>query len=204
MNTMLAGTGIACVIGAVVGGGLKGFGLEIPLLQSIRRQALLAFIGIVLLAASVAPDFTGLFPHSDAGQNAAEPVTNQPESVATSNGHEDAANAVQTPPAKQPAQPVVKPPAAAVAASLPQLPNIPPAAGDDPDVAALTSQFEGLNNRMKVAIAHGQTPDCEVSLKRMDSVQANLAGHLIGYGVQYVPDFRKSPPPPDPCLGVGP
>jgi hypothetical protein len=37
--------GLACVIGAVVGGGLKAFGIELPLLASRVRQILLAVMG---------------------------------------------------------------------------------------------------------------------------------------------------------------
>jgi len=46
-NTLLTAA-IACVMGAIVGGGLKAFGIEVPLLSSRKRQILLAFLGIVL------------------------------------------------------------------------------------------------------------------------------------------------------------
>lgn len=41
--------GLACIIAAIVGGGLKIFGIEIPLLTSVRRQAILAGLGAVLV-----------------------------------------------------------------------------------------------------------------------------------------------------------
>jgi hypothetical protein len=44
--------GLTCIIAAIVGGGLKAFGIEIGALQSVRRQALLAGFGAVLIAAS--------------------------------------------------------------------------------------------------------------------------------------------------------
>lgn len=50
MNTTLLCAGLACVMGAIVGGGLKAFGIEFPVLQSGRRQALLAAFGVILLA----------------------------------------------------------------------------------------------------------------------------------------------------------
>jgi hypothetical protein len=52
MNTILLGTGLGCVIAAIVGGGFEGFGIKIPLLQSLRRQTLLGTIGVALLAAA--------------------------------------------------------------------------------------------------------------------------------------------------------
>ncbi|MGH8885731.1 MAG: FG-GAP repeat domain-containing protein [Egibacteraceae bacterium] len=42
--------GLVCVIAAIVGGGLKLSGIEIPVLMSVRRQLLLASLGIALMA----------------------------------------------------------------------------------------------------------------------------------------------------------
>ncbi|HEY8201417.1 MAG TPA: hypothetical protein VII47_08685 [Actinomycetota bacterium] len=42
--------GLACIIGAIVGGGLKLMGIEIPLFTSVRRQILLAGLGVALVA----------------------------------------------------------------------------------------------------------------------------------------------------------
>jgi hypothetical protein len=53
MNNTLFGTGIGCMIAAIVGGGLRAFGLEIPVLNSVRRQILLAFFGILLVVISL-------------------------------------------------------------------------------------------------------------------------------------------------------
>lgn len=41
--------GVVCVIGAIVGGGLKALGIVIPVITSIRRQVLLGTAGVVLL-----------------------------------------------------------------------------------------------------------------------------------------------------------
>jgi hypothetical protein len=41
--------GIVCVIAAVVGGGLKAFGTELPIIGSVARQFLLATIGAGLI-----------------------------------------------------------------------------------------------------------------------------------------------------------
>jgi hypothetical protein len=50
MQSILTTTGIACVIAAIIGGGLKAFGLEFPVLQSTRRQWLIGLLGAVLVA----------------------------------------------------------------------------------------------------------------------------------------------------------
>ena len=50
MNVTLLFAGVACVIAAIVGGGLKAFGIEVPLLQSLKRQIILALFGLVLLS----------------------------------------------------------------------------------------------------------------------------------------------------------
>ena len=55
MNTTLLLTGLACVIAAAIGGGLKAFGIEIPVLQSIKRQLILAALGIALIVAVSIP-----------------------------------------------------------------------------------------------------------------------------------------------------
>jgi hypothetical protein len=48
MATTLLTAGLACLIAAIVGGGLKAWGIEIPALQSLKRQVLLASLGIAL------------------------------------------------------------------------------------------------------------------------------------------------------------
>jgi hypothetical protein len=49
MNSTLLGAGLACIIAAIIGGGLKAFGIEIPVLQSRARQGLLGLFGLSLL-----------------------------------------------------------------------------------------------------------------------------------------------------------
>lgn len=46
---ILITAGVVAVLGSVVGGGLKGFGVEVPLLASVRRQAGLLVVGALLL-----------------------------------------------------------------------------------------------------------------------------------------------------------
>jgi hypothetical protein len=53
MKTTLITLGIVCIIAAIVGGGLKAFQIEIPLLNSIRRQLLLASFGLVLIVVTL-------------------------------------------------------------------------------------------------------------------------------------------------------
>ena len=59
MNNTLLGAGIGCMIAAIIGGGLRAFGLEIPVLNSVRRQILLGFFGILLVVASQMHPGTG-------------------------------------------------------------------------------------------------------------------------------------------------
>lgn len=42
--------GIVCVLAAIVGGGVKALGSELPVISNWRRQSLLAAFGIVLIA----------------------------------------------------------------------------------------------------------------------------------------------------------
>jgi hypothetical protein len=53
MDTTVLTTGLACIVAAIIGGGLKAFGLELPVLQSQRRQFLLAAFGFILLIAGL-------------------------------------------------------------------------------------------------------------------------------------------------------
>lgn len=49
MENTLFGVGAGCIIAAVIGGGLKAFGMEIPLFNSIKRQVLLGLFGLILI-----------------------------------------------------------------------------------------------------------------------------------------------------------
>ena len=73
MSATLLTAGIACLIAAIVGGGLKAFGIEIPPLQSRIRQAALAGVGMLLLFFSLMPTFPP----------AATPSPNSPAQTAT-------------------------------------------------------------------------------------------------------------------------
>ena len=42
--------GIACTIAAIVGGGFKGMGVEIPVIHTLRRQLVLAAVGLTLIS----------------------------------------------------------------------------------------------------------------------------------------------------------
>jgi hypothetical protein len=43
MTTTLLTAGLVCLIAAIIGGGLKAFGIEMPILQSARRQVVLVY-----------------------------------------------------------------------------------------------------------------------------------------------------------------
>src|SRR5262249_39421080 len=57
MLVMVLSAGLACLIAAIVGGGLKAFGIEVPALGSVFRQALLGAVGIALLIGAVRPNW---------------------------------------------------------------------------------------------------------------------------------------------------
>jgi hypothetical protein len=52
MNESLLVAGIVCIVAAIVGGGVKLLGAEVPVLNSFARQALLFTVGLAFLAAS--------------------------------------------------------------------------------------------------------------------------------------------------------
>ena len=54
MNEVLLTAGVAAVFIAVVGGGAKALGFEVPVLESGRRQLALGLAGVVFLGAAVA------------------------------------------------------------------------------------------------------------------------------------------------------
>jgi hypothetical protein len=53
ISEILVGGGVAAVLGAALGGGLKAFGVEVPLVASPRRQVLLLAAGLLLIAAGL-------------------------------------------------------------------------------------------------------------------------------------------------------
>lgn len=77
MQQTLLVAGIACVIAAVVGGGLKAFGIEIPALESGVRQGALGVLGIVLLGSAVAVG-QGWGPFGGAGASSTGPESTPP------------------------------------------------------------------------------------------------------------------------------
>jgi hypothetical protein len=46
----LLGFGLACIVAAIVGGGLRAFDVEIPVVNSLARQLLLGALGLILVA----------------------------------------------------------------------------------------------------------------------------------------------------------
>jgi hypothetical protein len=52
MSTTLLYAGLACTIGAIVGGGLEAFGIKVPIFHSLGRQTMLGAFGVILLVGS--------------------------------------------------------------------------------------------------------------------------------------------------------
>ena len=61
MNETLLYTGVACILAAIVGGGFKGLGIEVPLVATLRRQALLAVSGLALVGFAQPQSFWAQF-----------------------------------------------------------------------------------------------------------------------------------------------
>ncbi len=60
MENTLLGAGIACLIAAVIGGGFKAFGVDIPLISSRPRQVLLGAVGLLMILGAVAMKHPGM------------------------------------------------------------------------------------------------------------------------------------------------
>lgn len=67
LKLILIGAGVICMAAAIFGGGLKVISIEVPALQSVRRQFLLGGLGLMLLAVGV------VVALSEGGEAAAEP-----------------------------------------------------------------------------------------------------------------------------------
>ena len=53
MTELFVSVGITCIIGAIVGGGLKAFGIGIPYLHELQRQLALGGFGVILLVVGI-------------------------------------------------------------------------------------------------------------------------------------------------------
>lgn len=97
MDSTLLLLGIACIIAAIVGGGLKAVGFEFPALSSIGRQIGLAALGVilVLVSRSYAPNVPKAQPISPPAEAATTPKPAQ------DSGGMLAVRVVVTPPAVQ-------------------------------------------------------------------------------------------------------
>jgi hypothetical protein len=91
-NTLLT-AGIACVMAALIGGGLKAFTIEIPVLSSITRQVVLGVFGLVLIGIGVIrggsidrPSSPGPTSAPSAGKATETPRTQEPGQKGPSSG----------------------------------------------------------------------------------------------------------------------
>ena len=89
MDTVLVLIGVGCIIGGIIGGGLKLQVLEMGKLESLWRQALLAGFGVVLTIFGLAMGGKiDLFqsnppgPQPQLASKTAEPPASQPQSSA--------------------------------------------------------------------------------------------------------------------------
>ncbi|SJM96284.1 hypothetical protein CRENPOLYSF2_960004 [Crenothrix polyspora] len=56
MESNLLIMGVGCVVAAIIGGGFRFFGMDVPLINSIKRQMLLGLFGLVLISPTVNPN----------------------------------------------------------------------------------------------------------------------------------------------------
>ena len=91
--------GIACVMAAIVGGGLKAFGFEIPALESGARQAVLGILGLALIGGAVATGGNGLF-REEAGESEGAPSTRNEGQSSDSNPSSNG-DGVESPPDRE-------------------------------------------------------------------------------------------------------
>ncbi|OPX98003.1 MAG: hypothetical protein A4E58_01085 [Syntrophorhabdus sp. PtaB.Bin006] len=73
-------SGIACLIAAVVGGGLKAFGIEVPALRSLMRQVVLGILGVILVVIGVIHP-SGTTDTKIGRPEAGRPATSRPQTV---------------------------------------------------------------------------------------------------------------------------
>ena len=72
---ILVSGGVAALLAALAGGGLKAFGVEVPALASLKRQALLAVVGIGLILIGLTSwSGQGEESKTETGGSLAEPV----------------------------------------------------------------------------------------------------------------------------------
>src|SRR5258706_5623167 len=55
MKNILITAGIVCIVAAIIGGQLRWFGAQIPIIASQDRQVLLAVVGLLLLVGALLP-----------------------------------------------------------------------------------------------------------------------------------------------------
>lgn len=76
---ILVGGGVAALLAALVGGGSKAFGIELPVLASIKRQALLAITGVLLVALGLTGPRIGENGPASSGEGSPTMAGGQPE-----------------------------------------------------------------------------------------------------------------------------
>lgn len=85
MDNIFLVSGLACLIAAVVGGGLKAFAIEVPVLASLGRQIALGVLGLILLAIGISRHSTSTNNQQHTGDGTPPPVTSSKEQQSTSN-----------------------------------------------------------------------------------------------------------------------
>jgi hypothetical protein len=88
--------GIVCIVAAVVGGGVKLLGAEMPVLGSFPRQALLFLVGVAFLGASFAVNLPRPVAGAPAGAPPATPNSTRSTALGTGCGPATALDCLPT------------------------------------------------------------------------------------------------------------
>jgi hypothetical protein len=130
--------GLACLIAAIVGGGLTAFQVQLPALKSTVRQVMLAIVGLGLIGSSVYMQF-----YYRAAPSGASPQTPAAQGPST-----NAAPTSSPPPASATVATAAKPQASASSAKAPVAPAPPT---EVPPVRTAARPFEGAPESAKTA-----------------------------------------------------
>lgn len=188
MNSVLLGTGLACIIAAVVGGGLRGFGLEIPALQSIKRQLLLAVLGVLPVGGAAVvdrPPGSWPFDRNGSKDTATSAARTQPQPdpgvIAPASKPADAklADASIAPRAPQPptGNGTDRP-----SKEIPRTQGADEPSGARAAVATAAATVDGALNRLSVCRRDAGPVGCSTEVNRLTDTTVQWRAFIVGSG----------------------
>jgi hypothetical protein len=79
MNATLLAVGLVSLVAAIVGGGLKMLGNELPVLQSVKRQVMLGIVGVVLIGIALRDEWAPAVDPGGDGRTGADVRSPSPD-----------------------------------------------------------------------------------------------------------------------------